>query len=101
MSPQTCKEVGKRHVLDYAEHFGREEHEFGHGVRSHHQACGVPLAQIDDDVFRSGGFTHLGGVTPRYRRSSLLVQQGLLVDVHTEAFAARITEPVLQISPVA
>ena len=64
VSPETCPEVGKRHVLDYAEHCGREEHEFCHGVRSHHQACGVPLEQIDDDLFRSGGFTHLGGVTP-------------------------------------
>ena len=36
------------------------------GVRSHHQACGVPLEQIDDDVFRFSGFTHLGGVTPWY-----------------------------------
>ena len=32
----------------------------------HHQACGVPLEQIDDDVFRSSGFTHLGSVTPWY-----------------------------------
>ena len=38
---------------------------------------------------------------PGMPRSSLLVQQGLLVDVHTEASAARITEPVVQISPVA
>ena len=50
VSPQTSTEVGKRHALDCAEHFGREEHEFGHGVRSHHQACGVPLEQIDDDT---------------------------------------------------
>ena len=42
VSPETSTDVGQRHVLDYTQHFGREEHEFGHGVRRHDQASWVP-----------------------------------------------------------
>ena len=87
VSPETSTDVGHRHVFDYTQHFGREEHEFGHGVRRHDQASWVPPILVAS--------------LPGIPCSSLLVQQRLLVDVHTEASAARMTGPVVQISPVA